>query len=736
MPETLFHLADMCCPTEQALVRGCLDRLPGVEALEFNTLAREVKVTHQLADSAVLLRALQTLHLGVSEKGSSKEVAAAPRRGGWEWVALSGILALGAEGAAWTTGTDDTLPVALLAVASMTVGGTATLRKGLIALRSFTLNINFLMTLAVIGAMILGQWPEAAMVMFLFALAERCEEYSLDRARDAIGALVKLKPETALVKTCCGDWKEVPAGSVKVGQVVRVRAEDLVPLDGEVISGTSSVNQAPITGESWPVKKEPGAKVFAGTINGPGALEITVTANSEGTTLARIIRAVQRAQSERSPTQRLVDKFAATYTPLVVLLAALTAVVPPLVTGGSFAEWFYSALVILVISCPCALVLSTPVTVMSGLAVAARLGILVKGGGVLEEGRRLKALALDKTGTLTEGTPSITRILLAQEQSEARALHLAASLNAHSRHPIASSFAALWAKVGQKPLLAVDSFESLTGRGVAGQIDGSPYWLGGRRLAQERGLLDDLTEQRFVSLEAEGLTPVALFSDSAAQAVFGVMDSIRSTSVEAIAWLHRLEVKTLILSGDNVAIVDRVARQAGVDEARGNLLPEDKLSLLEDLLVRYGCAGMVGDGVNDSPALAKASIGFAMGEAGTELAVETADVTLMNDDLRKIPFFLELSRATARILKQNIAFALLIKLVFLSLALFGHATLWMAVVADMGGSLLVIFNGLRVLRFRPRQGTLKHVPDKLEPAAQVRLDAAAPSCACCRGNGT
>jgi Cd2+/Zn2+-exporting ATPase len=580
-------------------------------------------------------------------------------------------------------------------MASIATGGTKTLRKGVLAFRTLTLNINFLMTLAIAGAILLGQWPEAAMVTFLFGLADRLEEYSLDRARDAIGALVKLTPEKALVRTCCDCWKEVDAGTVKIGQVVRVRADERVPLDGQLLSGHSSVNQAPTTGESWPVEKTVGDQVYAGSINGQGTFDFKVTANAEGTTLARIIRAVRRAQEERSPVQRLVDRFAVKYTPAVVLLAVLTAVVPPLFWGGPLEEWIYRALVILVISCPCALVLSTPVTTMSGLAAAARLGILIKGGGVLEEGRRLRVLALDKTGTLTEGKPRITSIRALGEKTEEHALRLAASLNAHSRHPIAASFTSRC----PESLLEVTGFRSLTGRGVSGNIEGSEYTLGNRRLVHERGLLDTSLEQLIAAHDERGETSVVLIEGSTGLAVFTVSDALRQSSQEAIATLHRLGIKTVILSGDNQAAVASIARQAKIDEARGELLPEEKLAAIEELIKRYGCTGMVGDGINDAPALAKASIGFAMGGSGTETAIETADVTLMNDDPRKLALFVELSRHSTNILKQNFTMAILIKVVFLGMALLGQATLWMAVMADMGGSLAVIFNGLRVLRF-------------------------------------
>lgn len=717
MRTSTFHIAEMCCPTEQKLIASRLEPLSGVLRLDFNALSREVKVTHSLSSSRPILDALETLGLGAREILGESPRAGSPRSS-WLGLAFSGLAATGAEAMAMNTGQESSTLVVALAIASMAAGGTKTLRKGILALRTLTLNINFLMTLAIAGAMVLGQWPEAAMVTFLFGLAERLEEYSLDRARDAIGALVKLAPDKALVRTCCDCWKEVDASTVKIGQLVRVRADERVPLDGEMVTGHSSVNQAPITGESWPVEKTVGDQVYAGTINGQGTFDFRVTAEAENTTLARIIRAVRQAQEQKSPVQRLVDRFAARYTPAVVSLAALTAVLPPLLLGGTFEEWFYKALVILVISCPCALVISTPVTTMSGLAAAARSGLLIKGGGVLEEGRRLRALALDKTGTLTEGRPRVTSIHALGEQSEAHALRLAASLNAHSRHPIAGSFT----RLNREPTLPVTDFCSLTGRGVAGTIEGLKYWLGNRRLIQELGALDPTIEHLIAEHDQLGETSVALLQGQTVLAVFAVSDALRQSSQEAITRLHSLGIKTVMLSGDNRAAVESIARRAGIDEARGELLPEDKLSAIDELVERYGCAGMVGDGVNDAPALAKASIGFAMGESGTETAIETADVTLMNDDPRKLALFVELSRHSTGILHQNFALAILIKIIFLGMALMGQATLWMAVLADMGGSLAVIFNGLRVLRFGGRSYTQAG-----QPQSEVNLIAAMPT---------
>ena len=580
---------------------------------------------------------------------------------------------------------------------SIVTGGLGTLKKGWIALKTFTLNINFLMSVAVLGAVAIGEWPEAAVVIFLFALAELIETLSLERAKNAIGGLMTMTPATANVRAGNGEWREIPAGDVPVGLIVRVRPGERIPLDGVVTAGASSVNQAPITGESIPVDKAPGDPVFAGTVNERGAFEFRVTANTGNTTLSRIIRSVQEAQGQRAPTQRFVDQFARYYTPAVVGLAVLVAIMPPLLFGGDITEWLYKALVLLVIACPCALVISTPVTVVSGLATAARRGILVKGGIHLENGRLIKAVALDKTGTITHGRPALTDTIPLVERPAEELLQLAASVDAHSEHPVAAAIVAAWQGDAARPLPDASDFEALAGRGAKATVDGQTYHVGNHRLVEELGLCGQRVEERLKRLEQEGKTAVVLVSVHEPLCVFGVADTVRGHSAEAMRELHALGVRSVMLTGDNPATARAIADQVGIDDARGNLLPEDKLAAIGELLGRHGHVGMVGDGINDAPALAKASIGFAMGAAGTDTAIETADVALMDDDLRKLPRFIALSRRTSQVLRQNIALALGIKAIFFALALAGQATLWMAVFADMGASLLVVFNGLRLL---------------------------------------
>ena len=448
------------------------------------------------------------------------------------------------------------------------------------------------------------------------------------------------------------------------------------------------MNQAPITGESMPVMKTVGGKVFACTINETGSFDDRVTAVQTESTLARIIRAVEEAQGSRVPTQRFVDGFAKVYTPVVFLLAL----------GLPWMDWIYKALVLLVIACPCALVVSTLVTVVSGLAAAARLGILIKGGVYLKEGRKLRSIALDKTGTITLGKPAVTDLVPLEGQSTDN-LALAAALAARSDHPVSTAINAHWKAMPQPASLAtVDAFEAVTGRGVKGHIGGQLFYLANHRLIEELGICDGALEASLATLEAAGKTAVVLCSESALLLIIAVADTIRETSRQAIAELHQLGIRTLMLTGDNDLTAKAIAKSVGIDDARGDMLPEHKLAAINEEISRYTTVGMVGDGINDAPALAKASIGFAMGAAGTDTAIETADVALMDDDLRKLPQFIRLSRKTGRILKQNIGIALGIKAVFLVLAFMGTATLWMAVFADMGASLIVVFNGLRLLR--------------------------------------
>ncbi|WP_245234296.1 heavy metal translocating P-type ATPase [Methylotenera oryzisoli] len=700
--KTVFRIDDMDCPTEENLIRAKLTGMIGVAALDFNLIQRRLTVTHSPEVLDNIVTALQAIGFEAKIE-SGNATAVTPQiepvsKTNWWPLAFSGVAATLSEVVGWIAGVQEWAIIALALLAILS-GGLPTYKKGWVALKNGNLNINALMSIAVTGAVAIGHWPEAAMVTFLFALAELIEAKSLDRARNAIRGLMELAPETATVRQQDGNWLDMAAKEVPLGAVVRLRPGERIALDGIVTSGRSAVNQAPITGESMPVDKAEGDVVFAGTINETGSFEYRVTAEASHSTLSRIIHAVESAQGSRAPTQRFVDQFAKIYTPSIFAIALLVAILPPLLNGGSWLDWIYKALVLLVIACPCALVISTPVTIVSGLAAAARKGILIKGGVYLEEGHQLTTLALDKTGTITHGKPAQTDFIALTGDDVTQIHTLAASLAARSDHPVSLAIARAANESGIV-LLDVADFAAILGRGVKGSIDGHTYQLGNHQLIEDLGLCSADIEAKLMPLERQGKTAVLLANQTGVLGIFAVADTVRDTSRQAIAELHSLGVKTLMLTGDNAHTAEAIASEVGIDEARGNQLPENKLTTIEQLLKdgNGGKIGMVGDGINDAPALARADIGFAMGAAGTDTAIETADVALMDDDLRKIPAFVRLSRDTAAILKQNIALALGIKLVFFMLTFVGMTTMWMAVFADMGASLLVVANGLRLLR--------------------------------------
>ncbi|WP_114973531.1 heavy metal translocating P-type ATPase [Rhodoferax ferrireducens] len=695
--QTPIRIMQMDCPTEEALLRKKLGGMAGVAGMDFNLMQRVLTVTHEPKAIETILAAVRSLGFTpeiACDTSAHSEPTPEPVKPWWPLV-LAGVAAIGSELAHWAG--LPTWVAALLAMAAVLACGITTYKKGWIAIRNGNLNINALMSIAVTGALLLGQWPEAAMVMVLFTIAELIEAKSLDRARHAIRGLMQLAPERATVLQADGTWGEVAAKSVQVDARVRIKPGERIALDGTIVSGRSNINQAPITGESLPVEKAEGDPVFAGTINESGSFEYAVTAAAGDSTLARIIHAVEAAQGARAPTQRFVDRFAQVYTPVVFAMAVAVAVLPPLLLGGDWFDWVYKALVLLVIACPCALVISTPVTIVSGLAAAARQGILVKGGVYLEEGRKLAWLALDKTGTLTHGRPAQTDFVVLNGWNETEVRSLAASLASRSDHPVSRALAEA-AKRDGVVLRNVEEFEALPGRGTKGLIDGKRYHLGNHRLIHEQGRCSDELEARLSALEEQGKTVILLTDEQSVHGLFAVADTVKDSSRQAIAELHALGIKTIMLTGDNAHTARAIAAQVGIDEARGDLLPEDKLKAIESKLGKEGAVGMVGDGINDAPALARSDIGFAMGAAGTGTAIETADVALMDDDLRKLPRFVRLSRDTHALLIQNIVLALGIKAVFLVLTLTGAGTMWMAVFADVGASLLVVGNGLRLLR--------------------------------------
>ena len=706
----LLRIPGMDCPTEESEIRRAVESIGAIGGLRFDLSARTLRI--DAPDDALpgIIDAIRKA--GFASSPVEPDAPAGTGHGGvfrgTAFLAMALVLALGAELLAYVMPNDLMAEIAGMGLAAMGIAlaGFSTYRKGLAALSQGRLNINALMSVAVTGAFAIGQWPEAAMVMALYAIAELIEARSVDRARNAIKSLLALTPETAEAKQPDGSWRAQDSRDVALATVIRVKPGVRIPLDGVVTAGNSAVNQAPITGESLPVDKTVGDPVFAGTINESGLLEFKVTARSSDTTLARIIHAVETAQGSKAPMQRFVDRFATVYTPAVFVIALAVALLTPWLLGWSWTQSFYKALVLLVIACPCALVIATPVTVVSGLAAAARRGILIKGGIYLEEARKLKVIALDKTGTITEGKPKLVATdIVDPTVSEKQILEWAGSLAAHSDHPVSKAISSALTPSSN----TTDHFTALPGRGVQGRIDDQDLILGNHRLIEERKLCNPAVEARLFAHEAQGRTMTLLANERGVLAMFAVADTIKPHAQEAISALHALGVKSIMLSGDNQATAKAVAMQAGVDDARGNLLPDDKLNAIEALQKERGPTAMTGDGINDAPALARADIGIAMGAAGTDTALEAADVVIMNDDLRRIPEAIWLSRTTHRVLWQNIVLALGIKTAFFVLALLGSATMWMAVFADMGASLLVVGNGLRLLR-------LQHPADKLTKA--------------------
>ncbi|PLT25033.1 cation-translocating P-type ATPase [Pseudoalteromonas sp. MelDa3] len=692
---TQLRIQEMDCPTEEGLIRNKFKQNNQVIDLQFNLMQRTLTVVHTKDALPNIINAINELGFDakiITEQDDNENIATA--KISWGPLIIAGLLALSSEAVDWFGGAN--WLSAAFAILAVAISGLDTYKKGWLAIRGGNLNINALMSVAVTGALFIGQWPEAAMVMVLFTVSEILEAKSLDRARNAIAGLLQLTPETVNVQQGNGEWGKVPAKSVPLNSIVRVSPGERVALDGEIVSGRSTLDQAPITGESLPIEKTVGDKVFAGTINQSGSFEFKVTATANNTTVSRIIHAVEQAQGTKAPTQRFVDKFAQIYTPIVFFIALGVALIMPLFFQGNWFDWVYKALVILVIACPCALVISTPVTVVSGLAAAARKGILIKGGVYLEQGRNISWLALDKTGTITHGKPTQTNYIAIDATQSDHYRQLAASLADRSDHPVSRAIYQQ-AEKDSITLHAVENFEALLGTGVQGNIKGKNYYLGNQRLLNLLTIQNEVLQTQINNLEQQGKTVVMLTDNHQVLALFAVADTIKENSKNAIEQLHSMNIKTIMLTGDNQFTAQAIAEQAGIDQAKGEQLPTDKLNEIKQLMLQ-GKVAMVGDGINDAPALAQADIGFAMGAMGTDTAIETADVALMDDDLTKIASFILLSKNTHQILMQNIAFALAVKVIFFALTLQGSATMWMAVFADVGTSLLVVANGLRLLK--------------------------------------
>ncbi|WP_341300707.1 heavy metal translocating P-type ATPase [Lysinibacillus sp. FSL H8-0500] len=593
------------------------------------------------------------------------------------------------------------LPIGMFIVAIL-VGGIGIFKIGFRNLARFEFDMKTLMTIAIIGAAIIGEWEEAAVVVFLFAVSEALEAYSMDKARQSIRGLMDITPPTAIIKRAHGEHfheLELPTEDIEIGDILIVKPGQKIAMDGVVISGISAVNQAAITGESIPVNKTVNDEVFAGTLNEEGALEVRVTKRVEDTTIAKIIHLVEEAQAEKAPSQQFVDRFAKYYTPAIMIVALLVAVIPPLLVGD-WQHWIYQGLAVLVVGCPCALVVSTPVAIVTAIGNAARQGVLIKGGIHLEQLGHIEAIAFDKTGTLTKGQPAVTDILTKDGWSEDYVLQLVAAVEKQSQHPLAKAILNLLHNKNLPELIPTE-FQSVTGKGAYATVDNHIIYVGSMTWMATLATVDKSIENQVQQLQKQGKTVVAVVCQNELIGLMGIADQVRDESKNVLQKLNALKVKHIVmLTGDAEPTAQAIAKSLAITDVHAGLLPEEKLMAIKDMHAQFGAVAMVGDGVNDAPALATANVGIAMGGAGTDAALETADIALMGDDLTKLPYTIGLSRKTLRIIKENIIFALVLKLIALLLVIPGWLTLWIAIFADMGATLIVVFNSLRLIKVK------------------------------------
>lgn len=684
-------------------------QLPGVQDAKVNFGASKISV---YGDTTIeeLEKAGSFENLRVTPEKAAREAAQEAKKESKEPfykkhnTLLNATLLLAFGYVSYFVNGEENLVTILLFLASMLVGGLSLFKVGFQNLLRLQFDMKTLMTVAVIGGAIIGEWGEVALVVILFAISEALERFSMDRARQSIRSLMDIAPKEALVRRN-GQEMMIHVDDIVVGDIMIVKPGQKIAMDGVVASGYSAVNQAAITGESVPVEKTVNDDVFAGTLNEEGLLEVKITKLVEDTTISKIIHLVEEAQGERAPSQAFVDKFAKYYTPIIMIVAALVAVIPPLFFNGSWEAWIYQGLAVLVVGCPCALVISTPISIVSAIGNAAKKGVLVKGGVYLEEIGALKAIAFDKTGTLTKGVPAVTDFeVFKNKGNENELLSIITALEYRSQHPLAS---AIIKKAEEKNVaysdITVEDFSSITGKGIKGTVDGVTYYIGSPKLFKELSpsIFNETLEKQVTSLQNQGKTAMVFGTENEILAVVAVADEVRESSKDVIQKLHQLGVnKTIMLTGDNKGTANAIGSHVGVSDIQAELMPQDKLDYIKQLRSEYGNVAMVGDGVNDAPALAASTVGIAMGGAGTDTALETADVALMGDDLRKLPFTVKLSRKTLNIIKANITFAIAIKFIALLLVIPGWLTLWIAILSDMGATLLVALNGLRLMRVK------------------------------------
>lgn len=596
----------------------------------------------------------------------------------------------------------ETAPVTIgLYITAILIGGFSLFKEGIADLLKLNFSMQALMTVAIIGASIIGQWSEGSIVVILFAVSEALERFSMDKARQSIRSLMDIAPKEALVVRD-GVEELIHVNEIKVNDIMIIKPGQKIAMDGVIVTGRSSVNQAAITGESVPIEKKVDDEVFAGTLNEEGLLEVEVTKLVTDSTIAKIIHLVEEAQNERAPAQAFVDKFAKYYTPAIMMIALLVVVVPPLFFGGDWNPWLYQGLSLLVVGCPCSLVISTPVSIVSAISNAAKNGVLIKGGIYLEEVGGLQAIAFDKTGTLTEGEPVVTDYMSVDSSKESDNFMKIAVLESYSQHPLAS---AIMKELSHRKLsidhITIDNFTSITGKGVQADIDGVTYFIGSSKLFDTELNQNESLKAQYELLQKEGKTAMIFGTSTEILAIIAVADKLRETSQSVITQLHQAGIKhTIMLTGDNQHTAQAIGQEVGVTDIKGDLMPQDKLDYIKSLKNDYSKVAMIGDGVNDAPALAAASVGIAMGGAGTDTALETADIALMGDDLEKLPFLIRLSRKTLSIIKQNITLSLVLKLLALLLIIPGWLTLWLAIVADMGATIFVTLNGLRLMKIK------------------------------------
>lgn len=702
----VLSVPEMDCPVEAGEIQKAF-AASGITGADFNVMTRTVTLSGDDDLEAAAVRAIESCGYTAKAAASGpKAIESAPIPwalyiGALFLAFMSEVVELVSEYSPGLIplehGTIDLITLAL-AIVAILMAGLEVFKNGVLALVHRNLNMNALMAVAVVGGVLIGAWPEAAMVMVLFQISESIEQLSMTKARRSIRDLMSTAPETAEVKDG-PNWRKVPSAEVGAGAVVRVGPGDRVPLDGRIVRGATALDQSMVTGEGMPAEKSEGDNVWSGTVNLTSTIEVIVTAAASESLTARIIDAVENAQASKSPVQRFVDRFAAVYTPIVFLIAAAVAIVPGLVTG-EWSTWIYRALCLLVISCPCALVISTPVTVVSALATATRCGLLIKGGLYLEEARKLVNIGLDKTGTLTKGEPTVASVKYLATFDERLTGAMAASLAAMNKHPLSLAIAR-WAQERHLPVYQVEGFTALPGAGVEGRIERGMVRLVNLRWLEEQGLADEEVRRTFAHYTNEGMSAVAVADAFGVQAVFGLSDVVKEDTAEGLHQLASVGIRPWLLTGDNEAAARALAEKVGLKDVRADLLPEDKLKAIEELQ-KSGLTAMAGDGINDAPALARADIGIAMGVRGTDSAIEAAHIAVMDDKISSIATLVRLSRITHGVLVENIAFAIGVKIIFSLLALTGNATMWMAVFADTGTCLIVVANAMRMLRMKPR----------------------------------